>query len=283
MSTSSTERAADYHADHGPDITLSSSIASTLVLKTPAHAWAQHPKLNPDYRPVVSDAFDMGTAIHQLLLRDDRVDVANYRDYKTTEAKEWRDAVRAEGRVPMLNHRWLEAQEIANSVRQQIAELNVEPVMFTEGQAEHTIRFTASGAKCRAMLDWLRDDRLHVDDFKTTVDARPTKCERHIFNYGYDIRAAFYVRAVEAEYGVTPGFRWLFVEKTPPYPVSVVTLSPEAMDLAHHKVEGAISIWNECLEKNEWPAYSRDLHTADLPPWLKDQWAEVDADESIPF
>lgn len=283
MTASATERAAEYHQDRGPDTTLSSSIACKLVLETPAHAWAAHPKLNPDYRPVTTDAFDIGTAVHQLLLRDDRVDVANYRDFRSNEAKEWRDSVRAEGRVPMLNHRWLEAQEIAERVREQIDGLNVDPTPFTQGQAEHVIRFTANGANCRAMLDWLRDDHEFVDDLKTTVDASPRKAERHIFNYGYDIRAAFYVRAVECEYGVTPGFRWVFVEKSPPYPVSILTLSPEAMDAAHAKVEAAISIWNECLEKDEWPAYSRDMWVADLPPWMKDQWAEIDVDEEVPF
>ena len=100
---------------------------------------------------------------------------------------------------------------------------------------------------------------------------------------GYDIRAAFYVRAVEAEYGVTPGFRWIFAETKPPYPVSILELDPEAMAAAHDKVDAAVAIWNECLASGEWPAYSRELHTVQLPPWLRDKWADVDVDESVPF
>lgn len=285
MTASATERAADYHADHGDQPTLSSSIARILVNRTPAHAWAAHPKLNPDYVPTFSDATDMGTAVHQLLLRDDRVDVADdYADFRTKEARAWRDISRAAGRVPMLRHQWDKANAVAERVREQILDLEVEPHPFTEGQAEHTIRFTANGAACRSMLDWLRNDHTYIDDLKTTgLTADPHVWGRKLFGMGYDIQAAFYSRAVEAEYGVTPGFRWVVVETKPPYPVSIVTLSSEAMDKARAKVDSAIQIWNECMASGEWPAYSRELHTADLPPWEKDLWAEVDPGEEVPF
>lgn len=284
MTASATERAADYHADPGDHPTLSSTIARLLVNRTPAHAWAAHPKLNPDYQFAGTDATDMGTAVHQLLLRDDRVDVLPYENYRTNNAKHDRDSSRAAGRVPMLTHQWGEAMRVADKVREQMASLNVDPFPFTEGQAEHTIRFQANGANCRSMLDWLRNDHTYIDDLKTTgLTADPHTWGRKLFGMGYDIQAAFYCRAVEAEYGVTPGFRWVVVETKPPYPVSIVTLSAEAMDAARAKVDSAILIWNECLAKNEWPAYSRDLHTADLPPWQKDLWAEVDPGEEVPF
>ena len=283
MTASATERAADYHADKGDHPTLSSSIARLLVQKTPAHAWAAHPKLNPDYTDSHSSAMDMGTAVHQLLLRDERVVVGDFENYRTRVAQDWRDGMRHAGLVPLLRHDWDRAKAVALAVRVQMDQLNVSPVPFIRGEAEHTIRFQASGADCRAMLDWLHSDRLLIDDLKTTGDASPAKVERHLFAMGYDIRAAFYVRAVECEYGVTPGFRWVFVETKPPYPVSIFQLSPEAMDAAHAKVDAAISIWKECLERHEWPAYSRELHTVNLPPWQRDAWAEVDVGEGVPF
>jgi len=283
VTVSATERAADYHADHGDRPSLSSSIARLLVQKTPAHAKAEHPKLTDTPVRRESPATDMGTAVHQLLLRDDRVDVIPFDSFRTSEARILRDASRAAGRVPLLPHQWDEAQEIAARVRDQMALLNVEPTPFTHGEPEHVIRFQMGGADCRAMLDWLHNDRLLIDDLKTTTDASPRFAERHLFNMGYDIRAAFYVRAVEAEYGVTPGFRWIFAETKPPYPVSILELDPEAMAAAHDKVDAAVALWNECLASGEWPAYSRELHTVQLPPWLRDKWADVDVDESVPF
>lgn len=283
MTASATERAADYHADHGDRPTLSSSIARLLVQKTPAHARAEHPKLTEQPVRRDSPAMDMGTAVHQLLLRDDRVDVLPYDSFRTKDAQADRDASRAAGRVPLLAHQWDEAQEIAARIREQMHELNVNPTPFTHGQAEHVIRFAADGADCRAMLDWLHDDRTIIDDLKTTTDASPRFTERHVFKMGYDIRAAFYVRAVEAEYGVTPLFRWVFAETKPPYPVSIMTLDEDAMSVARDKVDAAISLWNHCLGTGEWPAYSRELQIVGLPPWQRDRWADVDVDDKVPF
>lgn len=283
MTASATERAADYHADKGDGITLSSSIARLLVQRTPAHAWAAHPKLNPDYVDSYSNAMDMGTAVHQILLRDERVVVGDFENYRTKAAQDWRDSMRLAGLVPLLAHDWARAKDIANQVRTQMDMLNVTPTPFTQGAAEYTIRFTANGADCRAMIDWLHGGYALIDDLKTTTDASPTRVERHIFNMGYDVRAAFYVRAVEAKFEVTPGFRWVFVETKPPYPVTIFELSPEAMDAAHAKVDAALAIWKECLERDEWPAYSRELHTVGLPPWQRDAWAEVDPGEGVPF
>ena len=101
----------------------------------------------------------------------------------------------------------------------------------------------------------------------------------------FDIQAAFYTRAVQAEYGATPKFRWVVVETSPPYPVSIVTLSDEAMVSAQAKVSAAIDTWNECLATGKWPAYSPDLYVAELPPWMRaDPWAELDVDVTdVPF
>lgn len=284
MTASATERAADYHADRGDRPTLSSSIAATLTLKTPAHAWAEHPKLNPGYVDKHSDAMDMGTAVHQLLLRDERVQVGAFPDYRTADAQAWRDMTREHGLVPLLTHQWERATMIADAIRKQMDGLNVDPVPFTRGTAEHVIRFTYNDVECRAMLDWLSDDCAVIDDLKTTTDASPRKVERHLFNMGYDTRAAFYVRAVEAEYGGTPVFRWVFAETSPPYPVSIFTLDDDAWREAFAKVDRAVELWRACLATDTWPAYPPDLNVVELPRWLRtDAWAAVDVDESVPF
>jgi hypothetical protein len=39
--------AVDYHADPCPEPSLSAHIAALLCARSPRHAWAAHPKLNP--------------------------------------------------------------------------------------------------------------------------------------------------------------------------------------------------------------------------------------------
>ena len=61
-------RAAAYHADPCERPSLSSSIAKILLEKTPRHAWTAHPRLNPDFAAKDESKFDLGTAVHELML-----------------------------------------------------------------------------------------------------------------------------------------------------------------------------------------------------------------------
>lgn len=276
----------EYHADPCDVPSLNSTTARLLLQKTPAHAKAQHPRLTEQPYRRDSDAFDMGTAVHQLLLRDDRVDVGDFKDYKTSAAQEWRDTVRAAGRVPMLAHRWEQAHAVAEAIREQMPGLD-KPTPFTVGTPEATIVWDdLDGAKCRARLDWLRDDLEIIDDLKVTGrTADPRQWQRMLFNYGYDVQAAFYVRGVKTLTGHVPRFRWFVAETMPPYAVAMVQLSEHAMFAANVKVDTAISMWNDCLARDDWPAYPKEIHVADVPGWQKDTsgaWADVDL-ETVPF
>ena len=275
--TTAPERAAEYHPD--PEPRLSSTIARQLILRTPAHAKAA---LDGRGAPE-SDAMTTGTAVHQVLLRDDRIDVLPFDSYRTKDAQAARDGARAAGRVPILAHKWDEARLIAEHVNGQI--LGYEPTPFTKGRAEVVMRWVENGTMCRALLDWVRDDHSFIDDLKTTNDASPAKFRRHVFNMGYDIQAAFYCRAVESGLGVLPTFRWVVVETKPPYPVAVYQLSERAMASAQVKVDTAIQLWNECMKSGEWPAYPAHVHEVDIPGWASDEadmYADVDLEE-VPF
>ena len=279
------ERAAEYHQDPGPVPSLSSTIARLLIAKTPAHAKAAHPRLTPDAPRRDTDATDMGTAVHQLLLRDDRVDVLDFDSYRTNDAKAARDLSRAAGRVPMLAHKWEEANAIAQAVRERIADLNLNPVPFTEGTAEHVIRWEEPGGVCcRAMLDWLRDDLEFIDDLKTTSDASPRGFQRKVWSLRYDIQAAFYIRAVATPPFPTPRFRWVAVETEYPYLVTVHELDKHALANAHERVTQAIDLWRQCMDTDFWPGYTDAVCEVGAVPWERDAWAELDVDYGdVPF
>src|SRR3990167_5120693 len=57
---------AEYQGDPGPEPSLGPGIAKLLVTRSPAHAWAAHPRLNPEYREKESSAFDLGSAAHAM-------------------------------------------------------------------------------------------------------------------------------------------------------------------------------------------------------------------------
>jgi len=159
-------------------------------------------------------------------------------------------------------------------------------VPFTEGTAEHVIRWQENGLECRAMLDWLRDDLETIDDLKTTSDASFRGFQRKVWSLRYDIQAAFYLRAVGAWLGemshpIKPRFRWVAVETEYPYLVTVHELSKTALENADARVDEALRIWADCLAADSWPGY-RGYGDIGPVPWEHDKWSDVDL-EDIPF
>jgi hypothetical protein len=278
MAATAPERAAEYHRTGG----FSSTLARAMVTKTAAHA-----KAILDGHRRDSTAMDMGSAVHQLLLRDDRVDVLPYDSFRTKDAQTERNLSRASGRIPLLIHQWEEANEIATAVRKQIKALELDPVPFTEGTAEHVIRWNENGVDCRAMLDWLRDDLDTIDDLKTTSDASPRGFRKKVWNLRYDIQAAFYLRAVAAWLGemshpIKPQFRWIAVETEYPYLVTVHEPDKAALENADARVDEALRIWADCLAADSWPGYPVTVNEVGPVPWERDSWADVDLEE-VPF
>jgi hypothetical protein len=226
---------------------------------------------------------DDGTAIHQMLLGDDRCSLVVYPDYRTNAAKEARDAIRAEGRVPVLAHRWDELQAVADSLKAQLAALPVTPGLFVNGMAEQTIMWSEQGVECRARLDWLHNDYRTIDDLKKSRSAQPRKWQRAFWQLGYDIQAAFYTRAVKAAFGVEPVFRWVAIEPDPPYALSVHTMSASAMSAAQAKVDLALELWADCLSSGVWPAYPATVQTVELPAWMEAAEWDDSALTEVPF
>jgi hypothetical protein len=275
--------ADDYHAD-GIDHdqpSLSASIAHTLVTSSPKHAWTQHPRLNPDFVRVEDDKFSIGTVAHALLLQgEDIAEIVDAPDWRTNAAKEQRDAARAAGRIPLLAKDWNRVQTMVGAVRAQFDGIEVAPPLFDDGKPEVPIVWEEDGVLCRALIDWLRRDVTAIDDAKTTARCADGQAwgRSVMCSIGADLQARWYQRGVKAVFGVEPKFRFVVMETTPPYAISVVSLSAQAEAIADSKIERALTIWKDCLAKNEWPAYSPKLQVVDVPTWEEMRWLEREAE-----
>jgi len=277
-----------YHADALTDQpTLSASIARILCSQTPAHARAQHPRLNPDYKRAEEAKFDIGVSAHALFLEGvDNVHIVAADSWRTKAAQEERDEARAAGRVPLLIAQWEDVRACVDALKVSVGALEAEPPLFTDGKPERTLVWDEDGVACRARLDWLRDDLTAIDDLKTTArSAEQRRWGQHtLFGMGYDIQAAFYLRGLAAVAGAAVAgiaeFRFVVCEITPPYACSVVDLAPDALALADSKVDYALKVWKRCLESGRWDGYDRRVYHAEAPAWAAAQWFErQDAEE----
>ncbi len=273
--------AAVYHADKFTDVpSLSASIARILVGKSPAHARAAHPVLNPDLERKDDAKFDLGSAAHALFLEgEDVIFTVLAADWRTKEAKEARDAARADGKIPLLLQQAGDVRSMVAEARTQLDKHRAKPPLFKSGKPEQTLVWEEeNGVLCRARLDWLRDDHTAIDDYKTTsASADPDKWTRTMYGMGADMQVAFYMRGVELLTGIRPVFRYAVQETYPPYALSVVDLAPSALALAEQKVEKAIEMWGFCLEKDFWPAYPEQVASIEVPTYEEMKWLEKEA------
>lgn len=274
-----TMHAETYHGDPCDQPSLSASIATILCASSPAHARAAHPKLNPQLERDEEHKFDLGTAAHALLLQgDDIIRVVYADDWRKKDVQALRDEARAGGKVPLLEKHAIQVRQMVAAVRSQLDRFDARPALFTDGLPEQTLIWQEDGVTCRAMLDWLRDDRSTIDDLKTTsASASPEKWLRTMYGMGKDIQVAFYLRGLRAVFGIDAEFRFVVVETYPPFALSVVSLAPSALALANEKVEVAIDTWRRCLETDTWPAYASKVASIELPAYEEMRWLERDA------
>jgi hypothetical protein len=272
-----------YHADHlGDTPTLSRSIAHLLVSRTPRHAWWNHPKLNPDYQPKTSGILDHGSAVHALLFEGKTPCVCDFADWRTNAAKDARDQARKDGMIPLLSKDAEIVTAMCQAIDQQLDQLNgVRP--FVAGQPEQTILWQEpNGTVCRVRVDYLTDDRRHLFDLKTTTTADPQVwSRRRLWEDGLDVQCSLYRRGIRATTGIDPEWAYVVVENTPPYALSVISLTPDALELADHKVDKAIALWQQCLDADEWPGYPSQVCYAELPPWEAARFLEREALEEM--
>lgn len=276
--------AADYHADPCPTPSLSSSIARKLLGYSPLHAAHEHPRLNPAVVESHDEKWDRGTVAHAYLLQGEKAcALIEADDFKTAKARQQRAEAWLDGKTPLLAYRWAEVLAMVEAANRQLDEHQDPPRPFSAGRPEQTLAWKEGEIWCRARLDWLHGDRRVIDDYKSgKMCANPHEWERQLWRMGHDIQAAFYVRGVKAVTGIDAQFRFVPQENTAPFGLSVIGLSPQALDFAHRKVERAIALWRYCLETGTWPGYPRHTCWVDLPPWVETQWMEREVVGSAP-
>lgn len=270
-----------YHADPCPEPSLSASIAKVLIDQSPRHAWTKHPRLNPAFEPENKTTFDLGRAVHKLILgRGADLVPVDADAYTTNAAKAARDAAWAAGKTPLKRAEWDQVHAVARAAEAQIG-LNEDLATLRQfGAAEQTLLWFEErfGVWCRCRLDWMpKTGNVFVDVKTTGMSANPEDFARKaLFDQGYDVQAAFYRRGIATVLGI-PDARFVFgvVELKPPFAMSAVSLRGSALAMAEAKVEYALGLWSWCLRNDAWPGYPR--YTAEVfeaPPWHEKRFAE---------
>lgn len=131
------------------------------------------------------------------------------------------------------------------------------------GLTEAMYHVDYNGIPLKAAIDGVSGDYLW--DIKTTDDASPAGMLKSIRNYRYNLQAYWYRLVYELATGHRPlGFRFLFVEKEPPFATAVCEVGPELMSWAIADFEKALTLYRDCTASGIWPAYPDDIQVIDV-------------------
>jgi len=236
---------------------------SKELLKSPAHYQAY---LNLEREE--TKALRMGSLIHCAVLQPELLNekfvTAPECDRRTKDGKATYEAFQASLKPGMTVVNYEESAEchlIAAFARQAIKRADV-----TFEMTEFMFTTDHCGVQLKCAIDGVGSDG-YLYDLKTTEDASPAGILKSIRAYRYNLQAYFYRLCFETAFERRLlGFRFLFVEKAPPYATAWVEIGPELMSYACSDFEKALQAYRECTTLGEWPAYGDEVQVIDIKP-----------------
>lgn len=230
------------------------------LLKSPAHyqTWLAAPQKE-------SAALRVGSAVHAAVLEPGHYAadfaVAPDVDRRTKEGKEkWAEFQTLHAGKTILT---ADEAELVGAVSGQIVvtmhRLSIKPV-----HREVPLAVSYNGVPLKSCIDVIAEDG-YLYDLKTTEDASPRGFQQAVRSYRYNLQAYFYRLVADlAGMGRPLGFRFIVVEKTPPYAVAVYELGPNLTSYAIEDFERAVKLYSECTASGEWPGYPTDPQVIDV-------------------
>lgn len=273
-----------YHADPVVEPSLSCSIATLLLSRSPAHAMVAHPRLSRFWQEKHSDTFDFGKAAHELLLGGEgRFLVVGAEDWRGKEAKADKARAYEQGLIPLLETQWERLRVLVDVVRAQLEEIpDLREALHPDNPRESTVVWREpSGAWCRARTDLMF--RRRVIDLKfTTTGATPEEwAGRTAYNFQYDFRAGWYQRGLKAVTGEDWRYQFVVVEREPPFALSFFEPAPIDYEGVQEPIARAIDLWTRCMRDKVWPGYSQELQWLERPAWAAYRWEARNARAAV--
>lgn len=262
-----------------------SSSGLRTILRRPLEYWYSSPYNPKAEEPEGSKALDFGKASHMLLLGEDgfaeryalRPD--KYEDNKgvwkpwsgnSHVCQAWLAEQAAAGRTVItkseIDHIKHIAEALSNKEAIRLGILN--------GRIERSIFAKRNGIWLKNRPDVIPNDSGDFVDLKTAASVDDKSLSTAIYAHGYHIQAGFtrmVVREVLGDDAFT-SFTFVFVEKTAPYDVRVVTLKDADIDLGEQQARIGLQVLEKCLKTGEWPGYDgheQHMSFIEMPAWAR--------------
>lgn len=133
-----------------------------------------------------------------------------------------------------------------------------------------------TGELCKCRFDFITDDGIPLD-IKTTRDAHPEKASKTIFSdyLLYWIQAGHYASgAKKTKVCNWEAFNFIFIEKEPPYALSVKVLEGLDLDVAMTHRNKLMRQYSNAKKTNIWESYSPEPTLAVSGDWFLNKYGK---------
>lgn len=137
--------------------------------------------------------------------------------------------------------------------------------LFSGGDSEVGATWKYRGIECKGRADYFSVETLHgrlLVELKKTQSASHSNFTRSIFNYYYDVQAAWYKEGFQADKHII-----VAVEDRPPYGIGIY----DTINWAEHgkiRMDRMVDKLLECQVKDEWPSYTGGIELILPPTWI---------------
>lgn len=233
---------------------------------------------NPDHiKPKTTPALDFGKAVHCLLLGDEVFEESfvirpeKYPDYRSKEAREWRDAMEEIGKTILTDDQIERIRRIADDASKH-------PLVHTgilNGRVERSMfaKDPSTGIWLRARPDAVPVDGVFVD-LKTASSFSEDFLERQMADAGYYLQAGMTKMICDLLGLPFETFVFFYVLNDDVPDTAHVEIHEADIERGVQMIRWALDTIAECLERGEWPGarpFNDGTRRLQMRPWVKDQ------------
>ncbi len=251
--------------DYCADPAINQSILKMFLDVTPADVRSHM----DEERTKPTKALRVGTIEHYLLLQPEEypkmvvVRPDHWKDWKTNDAKAWRDEQEMNGRLVTDYKELFNIHGMHDAVRAH----RISGPLFRRGSAEVSLfaHDPEVGLDLKTRIDWLPDPSLILDgpvptvDLKTDRDVHPDTFRRTIRYRRYYFQAFVNLRMCQLLGLERTCALICAVKNEPPFTVEMSQIGARWLEQAHVEYLAACRIYKECLETGVWPGSTNQI------------------------
>lgn len=202
-----------------------------------------------------SAAADWGTMLDCLVTTPDEIDsivaIHEFPNFRTKEAKEWRDEQVENGLIVMREE---EMDDVRKAAERMMANRDAAEIIGRSGK-QVVLLSQLEGVNFKGLVDLAPVDRPYLADIKTTGKWSHREFEKTIGNLGYHVQAAVYLALWNKVYpdDKRDRFRLIWQQSFAPYEVTVTELPAVDLTCGEEFAGHLLSRLIVAAKRNWWP------------------------------